>query len=308
MNFEEFLNLPTRDVAALTRENGTKVVVFPINGTRRWLQLEYPEQAAADFMETYFKLGGERHIALYKLFFDHGIETLLTPIFGPDLLKRGEAYQQMMIPALLWIAKDQEFLDFYDAYDVRVHIYGDTYRYLKNTAYEPALAAFEELASRTAGHSRYRLFFGVCAHDPSEKIADIAVKFHRKHSRLPNKDEIVAAYYGEHVAPVDFFIGFDQFSAFDMPLIATGNEDLYFTISPSPYLDTYALRCILYDHLYTRQVDEASYTLSDEDWHTLKRFYTQNRHRILGVGQRYKDSNIWYPNTQIELLPQMEND
>ncbi len=39
-------------------------------------------------------------------------------------------------------------------------------------------------------------------------------------------------YYGEYVAPVDLFVGFDKFCTFDMPLIATGDEDLYFHGQP----------------------------------------------------------------------------
>ncbi|MDY0018854.1 MAG: diterpene synthase [Anaerolineae bacterium] len=306
MNLDTFLSLPTDVIARLVREQGPKVAVFPINGTRRWFLLEYPEQATHNFMEAYFQLGGERHIELYKLFFDHGVDTLLTPIFGPDLLERGEDYQQMMVPALLWVAQDPAFLNFYDAYDVRVRIYGDTQRYFKGTPYEPAIEVFEALAERTVSHRRHRLFFGVCAHDAAETVAEIGVQFQHDHNRLPSKHEIVEAYYGEYVDPVSFFIGFDRPSAFDMPLVSTGSEDLYFTVSPSPYLDAQALRLILFDHLYTRRVDEADYALSDDEWETLRHFYHLNHHHVLGLGQRYQQSNIWHPTPQVELMPAME--
>jgi len=300
MDLDTFQHLPTEDVAQIVRRTGSKVCVFPINGTRRWIMLEYPQQAAADFMGTYFEKGGQRYIEVYKLLFAHGIGTVLTPIFGPSLLERGEEYAKLMVPALLWIAQNQSFLDFYDTYDVRVRVYGDAPRYFPGTPYEKTLEAFDELARRTASHSRYRLFFGVCAHDATETVAEIGARFYQEHDHLPSKRQIIEAYYGEYIEPVDFFIGFDRPAAFDMPLIATGNEDLYFAISPSLYLDVSTLRAVLYDHLFTRQVDEASYAnLSPQDWTWMKEFYYRNRGNVLGVGVKHQ--GIWYPQPQVSL-------
>jgi tuberculosinol/isotuberculosinol synthase len=299
MTIEEFQRLPVEDVARLVHEAGPKVCVFPINGTRRWFALEHPEEASTGSMEAYFRITGRRFVELYKLFFDHGIDTLLTPTFGPDLLERGEEYQQMMVPALLWFAQDEDFVNFYDAYDVRARIYGDAIRHFRDTPYAPALATYEELAQRTAGHQSHRLFIGVCAHDAAETVAEIAVRFHQRRGRLPTKREIVEAYYGEYVEPVDIFIGFDRPTAFDMPLVATGNENLYFAISPSPYVDAYTLRAILYDHMYVRQVDESGYVgLSQKDWEWMQAFYQANLGKALGVGT--KRGGIWYPLPQVQ--------
>jgi tuberculosinol/isotuberculosinol synthase len=147
------------------------------------------------------------------------------------------------------------------------------------------------------------LFFGVYAHDAVETTAEIGVRFYQEHGHLPDRREIVQAYYGEYVEPVDFFIGFDRLASFDMPLIATGNEDLYFTVSPSPYMDAYTLRAILYDHLYARRVDEASYkTLSPSDWQTMRKFYTLNRRHVLGLGHRHESGNFWFPIPQVKSL------
>jgi tuberculosinol/isotuberculosinol synthase len=191
-------------------------------------------------------------------------------------------------------------LDFYDEYGVRVHVYGDTHRYFTDTPYAPALEAYANLSGRTSSHTCYRLFFGVCAHDATETVAEIAVRFYQQHGRLPTRREIVEGYYGEYVDPVDLFIGFDRPSAFDMPLLATGNEDLYFTIGPSPYMDARALRAILYDHLWARRVDESSYDqLSVEDWEWMRAFYGMNQGRTMGLGTQR--SGIWYPSPQVKL-------
>jgi tuberculosinol/isotuberculosinol synthase len=127
---------------------------------------------------------------------------------------------------------------------------------------------------------------------------------------LPDKRQIVEAYYGEYIEPVDLFIGFaDRPAAFDMPLIATGSEDLYFTVGPSPYLDAHTLRAILYDHLYARRVDEANYAkLSPEDWQTLADFYALNRRHVLGLGRQHASGCFWYPLPHVEILPRMLGD
>jgi hypothetical protein len=221
-------------------------------------------------------------------------------------LERGESYQQMMVPALLWFAENPEFLAFYDAYDVRVRIYGDTERYLRNTPYEPALAAYAELAQRTSSHKTYRLFFGVCAHDATETVAEMGARYFEAEGRLPVRREIVTAYYGEYVKPADLFIGFDRPAAFDMPLVATGQEDLYFTVSPSLYMNAQTLRDILYDHLYARRVSE-SYE-NPSTLRLLKGFYALNHRHVLGVGKKSRDDSFWYPLPQVALLPEMDDE
>ncbi len=301
MDIDTFQQLPAPEVARLVREAGPQVCGFPINGTRRWFFLEHPDRADAHSLDAYLQITWQKHIDIYRLIFEHGIDTLLAPIFGPDLLERGEAYLGIIEPGLRWFTHNPAMLDFYDAYDVRVRVYGDTQRWLGHTPYAQVLDAFDEIARRTAAHRRHRLFFGVCAHDPAETMAEIAVRFHREHDRLPDKRQIVEAYYGEYVAPLSFFIGFERLTMFDMPLIATGNEDLYFMVSPSLYLDAYTLRVILYDHLYTRQVNEDYAQLSSGDWQALAEFYRHNRRHVLGVGRQLANGHFWYPLPQVVL-------
>jgi tuberculosinol/isotuberculosinol synthase len=305
MKLETFQQLPTAEVARLVREAGPKTCVFPINGTRRWFLLEHPETAQEDFFETYMRVTWERQIELYKLFFDHGVDTLLTPVVGPDILARDGGYQQLIEPGLLWFTQDRALLEFYAEYQVQARVYGDSRRWLADTPYAHTLDAFDELATRTADHRRFRLFFGVCAHDPTETVAEIGIRFYQAHGRAPSRAEIVEAYYGEPVDPVDFFIGFDRLSAFDMPLIATGTEDLYFTIAPSPYLDQEMLRAILYDHLYARRVSEQYQALHAETWRTMGKFYALNRTHILGLGRQHASQSFWYPIPQITLPPEL---
>ncbi|MEW6239423.1 MAG: diterpene synthase [Chloroflexota bacterium] len=304
MNFtlEQFLEMPVEQVASLVRAAGPKVAVFPINGTRRWFALEHAAaaQASSDPMATYMDIAQRRHIELYRLFFEHGVDTLLTPVYGAELLSRGDEYvHRVQREGLARLANHAEFLEFYDGYQVRVRFYGDYRKRFYGTPYEPLIALFDEVTRRTRTYERARLFFGVFASDATEAVAEASAAFYREQARVPTRRELIESYYGEYVEPVSFFLGFDKLSAFDYPLLATGEEDLYFTVAPSPYLTERQLREILYDHLYTRRAPEPDYAeLGREAWGWMKSFYGANSERTLGVGT-LKDG-IWYPLFSVE--------
>jgi tuberculosinol/isotuberculosinol synthase len=303
MDQETFLNLPTEEIADLVRERGPRVCVFPINGTRRWFMLEHADVADENFVSNYRKVMVEKHLEIYRLFFDHGINYLLTPIFGPDLfLDRSEDYVSYAVDSMALLARHPDFLHFYQEYNVRVRCYGDYEKYLASSTYEYLSDVFEDIMNKTSQNYQYYLLFGVFAHDATETIARISVDYYQNNECLPNKDDIVKLYYGVSVPSVDVFIGFDKFAAFDMPLIATGNEDLYFTVSPSLYMSKLQLRSILYDHIYKRQCKETDYEyVTEADWEVMRTFYHNNNDNTLGVGAIHPRANFWYPLPQVKL-------
>jgi tuberculosinol/isotuberculosinol synthase len=302
VNAERFRNLPKEQVARLVRAAGPKVCVFPVNGTRRWFMLEHHPQNEQELTSAYIDAMERRQIELCRLLFDHGLDILLMPIFGLDLLKRGDGYMHMMAEGLARLATHPDFIDFYIGYGVRVHFYGDYRQHFAPTPFAYLSDLFDRITAQTSCHDRNRLFFGVCADDASETLAESAVRYYIQHGRAPDKRTLVEMYYGEYVPPVDLFIGFDKFCAFDMPLVATGNEDLYFTVSPSAYLTERQLRDILYDHLYTRPGDEADYLdMQPEDWALMQDFYHANLERTLGVGAKQTRGGYWYPLPAVQL-------
>ncbi|MBN1890873.1 MAG: hypothetical protein JW850_22955 [Thermoflexales bacterium] len=302
MDLEKFQNLPTDEVARLVREAGPKVCVFPINGTSRWFMLEHRPEAGNDFGKAYLSAIAKRYIEIFQLIFAHGVSTLLTPSFGPDLMEREVYNVSIAAEGLEWLATRSDFLDFYKAYGVRVRFYGDYRHAFDQTPYAHLPALFDEISRQTMANDQYRLFFGLFAHDATEAVAEIAVRFYREKGHLPDKRHIVEVYYGEHVETVDIFIGFDKFAAFDMPLVATGNEDLYFSIAPSPYITQTQLRAILYDHLYTRRETEPNYlSMATDEWNMMREFYHANRDAALGIGARQERGGYWYPLPQVNL-------
>lgn len=296
ISLEKFLDLPTEEVAALTRAAGPKVCVFPINNTRRWFALEHGAEQFDNPISAYLDITGREHTRIYKLLFDHGLDTLINPVFGIELFRRGEDYmKKFAADGLEHLVSHPDFVDFYDAYQVRVHFYGDYKKVLHGTPYEYLSAKFDEATRRTQHHNKYRLFFGVCGTDATESAAEFSVQNYKETGVIPNRDAIIAAYYGEFVSPADLFISSDKFWVFDYPLLSSGEEDLYFMVAPSLYLCEKQLREILYDHLYARKEDYPNYEeMSAEEFQEMRIFYETHRGRTLGTGKI--KNNIWYPN------------
>jgi len=294
MPFEHFLQLPTAEVAALVRATGQKVCVLPVNGTRRWFMLEHGDEVRDDFFEAYMRTSIQNHVDLCAMLFDHGIQTLLAPVFGRELMRRGDEYTQRVgIDGLVRTATDKNYRDFFEKYNVKVRFYGDYRDVLTGTPYEHALKSIYEVTEATKHHTAFQLFFGVFADEVTETISRLSVEHYLAQGSIPDKEALVRKYYGEDLPPVSMFIGFDKFSVFDMPLLTTGEEDLYFSISPSPYMTTHQLRAILYDHMYVRRIPEPDYTkLPAEELNWLRDYYRHNKDYAFGVGKL--KFNLWF--------------
>jgi len=293
--FERFLQLPTDEVSALVKETGHKVCVFPVNGTRRWFMLEHADKIGNDFIEAYMNISIKNHVELCAMLFDHGIETILAPVFGRELMHRGDEYTKRVgIDGLVRTATDKNYREFFEKYNVKVSFYGDFHDVLTGTPYEYALPSIYEVTEATKNNTGFRLFFGVFADEVTETVARLSVEHYLAENAIPDKETLIRKYYGEDVPPVSMFIGFDKFSVFDMPLLATGEEDLYFSISPSPYMTTHQLRAILYDHIYVRRTPEPDYTkLPTEELNWLREYYRKNKDHAFGVGKL--QFNLWFP-------------
>ena len=293
--FESFLQLPTEEVAALVKATGEKVCVFPVNGTRRWFLLEHADEIKDDFFQAYMDVSIRNHIELCAMLFDHGIDTILAPVFGRELMRRGDEYTRRVgIDGLVRTATDENYREFFDRYDVKVRFYGDYRDVLTGTPYEYALKSMYEVTEATKQNIKVRLFFGVFADEVTETISRLSVEHYVAQGSIPDKQTLIRKYYGEDMPSVSLFIGFDKFSVFDMPLLASGEEDLYFSLSPSPYMTQQQLRAILYDHIFVRPTPEPDYTkLSGDQRKWLREFYRKNKDLAFGVGKL--KFNLWIP-------------
>jgi tuberculosinol/isotuberculosinol synthase len=304
---ETFLKMPTPEVAKLVRAAGPQVCVFPINGTRRWFMLEHEHKVDSNSGQIYVDIIAKRHIEIYQFCFSHGLDTLLTPIFGGELLERGSEYIQIAAEGISRVATHPDFLSFYQEHKVRVHFYGDYRKQFTGTPFAYLCELFDHIIEETRHNDHYRLFYGVFANDATEAVAEFSVRHFQKNGTIPSRKELVEQYYGDDIGPATIFIGFDKFSVFDYPLINLGEESLYFTVAPSLYLDKRQLRNILYDHVFLRHAEEADYAkMSRQDLLTMHNFYQANRESTMGIGELR--NGIWYPLPDVVLPPEYKQE
>jgi len=289
---ERFLQLPTEEIASLVKATGQKVCVFPFNGTRRWFLLEHGSDNGQDPAEAYVEETTKGYIRLYKMLFDHGIETVIAPVFGKDILERGEEYMTAIGESMKLLADHPEFISLYKGYDVRVRFYGD-YRKEFKTRYQHIIQSFDSATELTRTHGKHRLLYGVFANDATQTIAELSIQHYQAHNRTPGRAELIQMYYGEQIEKADIFIGFERFTVFDYPMLNTGEESLYFTVAPSLYMTRTLLRKILFDHLYLRPLPEPNYRkMSQNDLGAMRRAYLDGRDEAFGVG--VVEGGIWY--------------
>jgi tuberculosinol/isotuberculosinol synthase len=287
IGLDKFLEMPTWEIADIVRERGPRVCVFPLNGTRRWFFLEREPDADENHAEALVTATGYALRRLVELLFDHGLDTVLTPVYGKDLAtERGSQYHQLAKLGLRMLT-DTSFQTFYDAQGIRVRFYGE---YEEGFTDDPALLeTLLRTERRTAHYAAHRLFYGVCGESAVRTITARAAELGRALSHR----EAIKAFYGEPIGLADLFIGFDAPTAFDMPLLDSGGVDLYFTLSPSPYVDQTVLRAILYDWIFIRSDTETDYSsLKATDWKYMREYYRQHSYKVIGMGK--KRNGIWY--------------
>ncbi len=302
MDNHTFQQLAAEEVSLLVRNTGTKVCVFPLNGTRRWFILEHGQEAQSDFATAYLERTAERNADVCRMLFEHGIDTLLLPVFSTYLMQRGEEYVQMAARGLSYTVNHPAFLQMYDDLSVQIHFYGDYKACFASTPYAHIIDEFDQLMAKTAENGRFQLLWGVCAQDATEATIALTMNYYEENGTVPDKQTLIRQYYGHTIPPVDIYIGSGKPRAFDMPLITTGREDLYFSVTPSLALNQVQLRHILYDHLYARPKENASYdAMTAEDWQQLHQFYCANQNHVLGVGAKQKEWGLWHPVPQVTL-------
>ena len=298
MDFETFQKLTASEVAEKMHRAGSTVCVFPINGTRRWFLLEHPDAAELDYMGAAI----QKHVELYQLLFDHGIDTLLAPIFESVMQKRGEEYGQKYIQrGLGLVATHQVFTDFYRDYQVRVRFYGDYRRFFSQTDDADILSDFDHIVAKTQTYQPRRLFYGVCTRQAIETAMELAIQHYLTNGQVPDRQTLIKMYYGEPIPPVSLFLTSGKFNAFGMPLLETDDTSLYFTVAPSPYLTERQLRTILYDHLYERRHSaKPDYSdLTADEFGMMRTFYRTHLETTLGMGTTR--NGIWYPSISGEI-------
>ncbi len=295
-----WLDWPAERVARWVSAQQPLVMGWPFNGTRRWYALHrHKSPTAGDYVTTTIRCQAEQH----RLVFDHGVRVIVAPHFGAELLERGQAYTRAVLgDGLLKLGEDSINQEMFEA-GLRIRFYGDYKEILDTPTYRPMLDACTRLSAATASGDGPLLLIGLFADAPFPRIARLSVEFAEKHGRMPNRQDLIEAYYGLALPDLSIYLGFAQPALFDVPLLTTGQEDLYATLTPSADLTERQLREILYDHLVTRRNAKDDYdALSDEALAALAEYNERYRGVTLGIGRIDPLTNVWNP-----ILPDYSN-
>lgn len=265
---------------------------WPYNGTRRWYLLRKRETRVDEgYLKTLVRRQAEHH----RLVFEHGVRVLLAPSFGAETLKRGEAYTRAALSGLALLAEDELYEQMISA-GTRIGFYGDYRSVLDTPEYRPVLETLDNLAQSSAAGDGPLLLFGLFADEPHETLARLSVEFAEREGHPPSREQLIESYYGHPVPDLGFYLGFERPEIFDVPLVTTGLENLYFTLTPSPDLDERQLREILYDHLITRQQPPPEYEdLSEEALQRLADYQEAYRGVTVGLGEYDRQTGLWRP-------------
>ena len=288
LELDEFLRLPTQEVAEMIRG---LTLGFPVDGTRRWFLLNHPETWD---VEEYKQLTARQYSKVFAMLFDHGVETILVPAFGGELLSRGDEYVREMMDGITRLAQSPIFTDFYCSYDVRVRFYGDWQRQVQGLPGSETLTLALNSCAATRHIGPRRIFYGLWAEDILVSVVDDLARS-RSEAVEFTREAIVTRYYGEYVKPTDLYIGFGRPTVFDVPMLVTSQTDLYYTVAPSLDLDARLFRMIVWDHLFGRWTQQEWDSLTETDLAALKTYYTSQHEAVLGLGEVDAATGIWYP-------------
>jgi hypothetical protein len=281
MDFETFATL---DSAVIRAELNARFprgfgVGIPFNGTRRWYMATYGASADAIFSTDYLDKSLSRILEIIGMLFADGVHAVYSPLIGRALLERGDEYMSFAIEALerpFNSMSEQWYID----HRIGVASYGDL-----NLLPLEIRAHIGHVRRHTAHHAEQHLFWGIFADDPMADIIRRVTTLHTHLAAPPTPEQLLHEYFGMYAPPLAAWIGCDQPTIFDVPLVLHEHTALYFLQFPTLYLNQRLWRRILYDCLHVRGDEETLYpeNLSDE------------RH-ITGLGVRRH--GFWSPSTR----------
>jgi hypothetical protein len=292
----EFLAWPSEQVQPHVRE---KAVVFSPGGSSRWYFLEHGDASVGydspEAFRDYARRSFDRILELADLMFADGIRTVFVIGVTPKQSSRDPDYNQNLTAATRLLV-DQASLESYELYEMGVLFRGGWERAFEKMGAAQVMEDCLALEQDTAPF-RERWLVWVAADEPiPQALVPVVKKALEETGEMPARSALCEAYYGRGLTHADIFIGNNKptIEGQSPPLLTLG--DLYFTVSPSYYVDRPQWRTILYDHLFARRVRYRDWAaIGPEDMEEMRAFYQANQGVTLGVGRHHAPSQTWRP-------------
>jgi len=276
---------------------GDKALILSPGGSSRWYFMEHgnPQDGYlnAEEFSRYSKITLEVVLNIAQMMFMDGVNTVYSIAFTPQFDKRDDKYLKMMAYGLTLMASP-EILEIYQKYDMKVSFRGTWETALAHYGSTSVYNQFTDITSRTQNNTGGHLVW--CIQDkpiPDSLIPVVQRSLNETH-QMPEHETLARAYYGSDFIQPDIFIGNNkpsiggQLPPFLMP------SDLYFTVSPTLYLNQNSWRDILHDHLFARRVAYRDYQeMNPSAFDELRNFYREHRMDIMGVGKFDNVTQTW---------------
>lgn len=256
MELTEFITLTSPAVHEILQQTPGHEpgVAIPFNGTRRWYMATYQKTAEEVYTQDYLDRVFHRMREVMEMMFADGVHTIYTPIVGRDLASRGENYVKFADYATGNVAQEEAMV-WYLKHHVHASVYGQT-----DLLSSGVQKIVQNMAEKThTPQVLHYLRYGVFADKPVDDLIHRTIALYQKTGEIPTEQALLQDYYGGPAIPVDIWIGSDQPTVYDIPMVLHGNTALYFLQFPTLYLTREGWRRILYDYLFVRGDQETLY-------------------------------------------------
>lgn len=293
---DEFLTWPSARVAEVTR---ARTVVLASGGSSRWYFLEHGSAqqgyAQAEQFRDYGRRGLQRIVEQASVMLDDGATTVFAPGFAGGQGERNAEY----VENLKWaygVLAGEEAQRLYAEHRLGVLFRGAWKQLFARLGANDLSERYDAVEAQTTAASERWLVWFVAEDFVPESLLPAISRSLAATGAMPARAELAEMYYGRPLDAVDIFISNNKFSVDGMcpPLLRL--TDLYFTVSPSFYMDPPQWRRILYDYTFARRSHYRDYTaLTAGAVEDMRAFYQANRGVTMGVGAYHLESQTWRP-------------
>ncbi|NCQ56032.1 hypothetical protein COT86_00705 [Candidatus Collierbacteria bacterium CG10_big_fil_rev_8_21_14_0_10_43_36] len=306
-------NIELRDFQLLTKKEVTEIVqelgkpqnvALMIDGTRRLLKVE-PEHNDDAWLYDSDHITALMHKSIQAAddLFDMGIEVVTGPLASYGNLQRDD-FMPTGLERLLDPLLDDFSLQALEKHNATVHFYGDLSfidTHPSGKQIEKYLQFFNQLNQTRDNPTKHILVgLGFTTDRDTIQIAHQAISLYEKTGQYPTQQDLIEAYFGVNIPPIDIFIRTNEFKASGglTPLLVNHDTQFYFPSSPGLIsINENNLKAILYDYLFNRNLSGGHYAhapITSAEAVIIKDFYTNSQNHIAGVGKRIAD--IWINN------------
>jgi len=301
----DFQLLTKKEVTEIVQELGKpQNVALMIDGTRRLLKVE-PEHNDDAWLYDSDHITALMHKSIQAAddLFDMGIEVVTGPLASYGNLQRDD-FMPTGLERLLDPLLDDFSLQALEKHNATVHFYGDLSfidTHPSGKQIEKYLQFFNQLNQTRDNPTKHILVgLGFTTDRDTIQIAHQAISLYEKTGQYPTQQDLIEAYFGVNIPPIDIFIRTNEFKASGglTPLLVNHDTQFYFPSSPGLIsINENNLKAILYDYLFNRNLSGGHYAhapITSAEAVIIKDFYTNSQNHIAGVGKRIAD--IWINN------------